>query len=169
MNIGAEYLIRCPICGSIMTLNTHNIRKVRYKDHKEIWRVPVYKCNKCKKYHTVLPDTLVPYKQYEATIISEAISGTKISDCPAEDSTIRSWKKWYSRSERFFAHVKEVYKMVILKILKNHSAPEKMRKTAKQIYSIKRRASQWLSKSDSLSRIAVAISLRLDNVLPQIK
>ncbi|MDD4083698.1 MAG: DUF6431 domain-containing protein [Sphaerochaetaceae bacterium] len=169
MNIGAEYLIICPVCGSIMTLNTHNKRKVRYKSHTQIWRVPVFKCEKCKKYHTVLPDTLIPYKQYAASVISEAISGNDFSDCPAEDSTIRSWKKWYSRSKRFFAHVKEVYKMAILRILKNYSAPKKIRETAKLVNSIKRTASQWLSKNDSLSRIAIAISLRLDYVLPQRK
>jgi hypothetical protein len=65
--------------------------------------------------------------------------------------------------------VKEVYKMVILRILNNYSAPEKIRETAKLVYSIKRSTSQWLSKNDSLSRIATALSLRLDYVLPQRK
>ena len=94
-----------------MKINKYRLRYLKFSDEKRVkFRVPVYYCD-CsgrKRYHTVLPDFMIPYKQYAAKTIAEYIFDSyKVDNCTCAISTIRNWKKWYSRNySRFQGTIK---------------------------------------------------------------
>lgn len=56
----------------------------------------------CGRCHRLLPDMLVPYKQYEAQLIEDVIEGVlSEDDIPIEvfpcEATIERWRKWASQ------------------------------------------------------------------------
>jgi hypothetical protein len=59
------------------------------------WVVQVH-CVTCNKYHSLAPNFIMPYKHYMSEVIEAAIKeseegGNGLSDCPADDSTMRRW------------------------------------------------------------------------------
>jgi hypothetical protein len=54
-------------------------------------------CEACKKYPSLIPDFIIPYKHYEAAVIESAISKVeaegriRLGDCPAAGSTVWRW------------------------------------------------------------------------------
>ena len=50
------------------------------------------RCPSCGTLHLELPDLMQPRKHYDAATIARAQAGD-VDDCPAEDSTIRRWRK----------------------------------------------------------------------------
>jgi len=60
------------------------------------------KCVECLKTFTILPAGVLPFKRYHESIVEQAVSdfeaGTRIRDvvAPAEESTLRRWKKEFS-------------------------------------------------------------------------
>lgn len=60
--------------------------------------VPRYQCCRCNKIHRQLPESLLPYKQYEKEVVKGVIEGIITSetlgyeDYPCEMTMIR-WKK----------------------------------------------------------------------------
>ena len=58
----------------------------------------------CRRLHTVLPDFLVPNKQYGSDLIEDVIEEVITEDDPGyEDQpcgmTMRRWKNWYRQNE----------------------------------------------------------------------
>ena len=49
------------------------------------------RCDRCRSVHLELPDFMISGKYYDRDTIQNAVAGG--GDCPAEDSTIRRWKK----------------------------------------------------------------------------
>lgn len=98
-----------------MKINKYRFRYLKISDEERLkYKVPVYYCD-CsgkKRYHTVLPDFMIPYKQYAANTITEYIFGSfKVDNCTCAISTIRNWKQWYSRkSTRFKDTIKIISK-----------------------------------------------------------
>jgi hypothetical protein len=83
----------CPDCGSLMSGYDTRRRKVigSYGDSYG-FLLRRLKCPSCKRLHLELPDIIEPGKHYSADVISRACSGD-IEICPADDSTIRRWRK----------------------------------------------------------------------------
>lgn len=88
----------CPDCGGILRYHDRVKRIVRTSFGRSYWIYISRKiCTECGKKHRELPDTLLPYKHYEITIIEGFISGKLSSedleyeDYPCE-TTIRSWR-----------------------------------------------------------------------------
>ena len=83
----------CPICGSIMSGYDHRKRRVIRQDGTSvIYLIRRLHCVRCNKVHAELPDSLTAYKHYAAEVISKVRNGDD-SECPADDSTIRRWRK----------------------------------------------------------------------------
>lgn len=70
-----------------------------------IWEIPDGRCEKCGKWHRILPENLVPYKQYNAQCIEKNLSPelhTEDSDhSEAEPSTEYRWHDWWKTIRRF--------------------------------------------------------------------
>ncbi len=96
-----------------MKINKYRLRYLKFSDEKRVkFRVPVYYCD-CsgkKRYHTVLPDFMIPYKQYAAVRITQYIFHSfKVDNCTCAISTIRNWKKWYYRN---YSRFKDTIKII---------------------------------------------------------
>jgi nitrate/TMAO reductase-like tetraheme cytochrome c subunit len=92
-------------------INCHGLLKyydsvkqiLRTKNRKTTWVIlPRFRCEKCHSIYRVLPDYILPYKQYEKEIIVGVIDGLISSDTlgyedyPCE-MTMTRWKDNVSR------------------------------------------------------------------------
>ena len=74
----------CPECGVLMSGYDHRKRKVIGADGKpRIFLIRRLRCSVCRQ---------IPYKHYASEVI-KAVQQRDSSLCPADDSTIRRWKK----------------------------------------------------------------------------
>lgn len=87
----------CPACGGTVIKYGQVKRIVRGENGSCSWiKVQRFQCHSCDNTYRKLPETLLPYKHYEAKIILGFISGELTSfefdyeDYPCE-STIRYW------------------------------------------------------------------------------
>jgi hypothetical protein len=58
------------------------------------------KCQCCGRLHNELPDFIQPYKRYTSDVI-EAVLDDDTSASPAENSTIKRWRKWFNRIDSY--------------------------------------------------------------------
>lgn len=83
----------CPECGVMLSGYDTRLRHIIDGVGAVYWfRLRRLRCSGCGKLHLELPDFMQPYKHYEAQHIREVLS-SKVDFCPADDSTIRRWKK----------------------------------------------------------------------------
>lgn len=82
----------CPVCGYLMSGYDNRRRKAIDGSGAVYWLIlrRLY-CPRCKALHIELPNTLVPYKQYEAAVMDRAEDPA--GSCPADNATMRRWKK----------------------------------------------------------------------------
>ena len=81
---------RCPCCGEFLTGYDHRRRSViDVVGEITIFSLRRLRCSRCLKIHLELPDFMLPHKHYNAEVVEQADSEL----CPADDSTIRRWKK----------------------------------------------------------------------------
>ena len=84
----------CPICNGRVTVRDSRNRKVIDDTGKcKVYKLRRLKCTSCNKLHLELPDSMVPYKHYEAAVIESTLDGVTDS-CPADNSTIQRWQIW---------------------------------------------------------------------------
>ncbi len=88
----------CPKCGGELRHYDTVDRIVRTKARRTEWiKLRRLRCVKCRTLHRVLPDTLFPYKQYEAEVIRGVLEGLitcetiGFEDYPCE-MTMNRWK-----------------------------------------------------------------------------
>lgn len=87
----------CPVCGGELKYydRVRRIVRSRYGKVNYIW-VRRFKCLSCDKTHREIPETILPYKQFESEIIfgvREGLINSNVlgfEDNPSED-TMRRW------------------------------------------------------------------------------
>jgi len=83
---------RCPICGSVLSGYDRRIRSSVSSDGiKKRFLLRRMKCSACSALHIELLDFMEMQKHYDSSVIQRAKENP--ADCPADDSTIRLWKK----------------------------------------------------------------------------
>lgn len=83
----------CPDCGRLMSGYDTRRRHVIDSSGVVFWfLLRRLHCSSCSKLHLELPDFMQPKKHYEAQLIKDILAG-HLNCCPADDSTIRRWKK----------------------------------------------------------------------------
>lgn len=84
---------KCPGCGATLSGYDHRKRTAIGDDgYKRTYSLRRLRCPRCGQLHLELPDFLAPEKHYTALVVEAAKHGSTES-CPADDSTIRRWKK----------------------------------------------------------------------------
>ena len=88
----------CPICQNVVKVRDSKKRWCKLKEGiKVIFQLRRYRCGSCKKILTEFPAQVIPYKKHETNIIQDVMESSKVpADCPAEESTIRRWRKFFS-------------------------------------------------------------------------
>ena len=87
----------CPCCSGLsFDIIGSRERQVR-RDTGETDRYVIrrLRCTGCRKIHHELPDFIIPYKRYDASVIEEGIWTTEPSVLPVDDSTLYRWKSWF--------------------------------------------------------------------------
>ena len=89
----------CPYCNSKLIFFDRVNRIIKTKGGKTNWiKIDRVKCTGCGRLHRILPDYILPYKQYEAELVMGVIEGLIDSDTlgyedyPCE-STMKLWKR----------------------------------------------------------------------------
>lgn len=83
----------CPECGRKPS-GYDRRRRVLLDDRGEpsVYLLRRLWCANCRRLHLEAPDCIQPQKHYTAQLIAGTVSGA-VECCPADDSTIRRWKK----------------------------------------------------------------------------
>ena len=84
----------CPSCGG--QLSGYDTRQRHVIDGAGLARWYLcrrLRCRSCGSLHVELPDFMTARRHYEADVIQQARAGDPAGSCPADDSTIRRWKK----------------------------------------------------------------------------
>jgi hypothetical protein len=90
----AEGRIRCDICTQPMKRHSSYTRSIRETGEK--LDIAVVFCKKCGKWHALLPDFLLPHKQYsadevESVLIDSQTLPTIQIETAASEPTVRRW------------------------------------------------------------------------------
>lgn len=93
----------CPRCGGKLK-HYDSVRRIVRTKNRAIYHVRLrrLRCAKCGMFHRMLPNTLLPYKQYEAEVIRGVLEGLitcetlGFEDYPCE----MTMKRWRSRKEQ---------------------------------------------------------------------
>lgn len=97
----SENIPGCPCCGGLLRYRDSRLRIRKHEggscDHLCIRR---FRCVSCGSHHNELPDVLLPYKHYEAEVISGVLDEIVTpEDADSEDypslSTMRYWLHWF--------------------------------------------------------------------------
>jgi hypothetical protein len=88
----------CPFCNCCLSVKDSKNRTVISDDgRKQIYRIRRLICQSCNKIHSELPNFIQPFKHYGSEVIEPVLD--EVSDqCPAENSTIKRWLKWFDDS-----------------------------------------------------------------------
>ena len=87
-----DVLKRVPVKEQEPQVRAANFEEVCLGYSKEEAMEEAARCLNCKKLHVAAPSFIMPKKHYEATVIVEAKAG-KVDFCPADNSTIRRWRR----------------------------------------------------------------------------
>ena len=100
-SIKTEEVVFCPQCGGRLRYRDSVLRNVKNLLSEAMrFLLRRLKCQACGKLHRELPNTICPYKHYEADVIQAVIDGSEeASSCSADDSTIRRWKSGFAGAE----------------------------------------------------------------------
>ena len=91
--VKGRFAAYCPDCRRLLTGYDTRRRTVIGDDGKPVvFLLRRLRCSECEKLHLEIPDFIAPYKHYSAETIRHALLEGGGS-CPADDSTIRRWKK----------------------------------------------------------------------------
>jgi len=84
----------CENCLRPMAVHSHYVRVI--KESGETISITMVWCSKCREWHALLPDFLLPFKHYsgneiEAVVIESATESVSRIETEASESTVRRW------------------------------------------------------------------------------
>lgn len=93
--------IKCPTCNSTENIKwgyyeRNVIYEVKGTLHAEVIKVQRLKCKGCNKTHALMPDGIVPYKQFNLKTIIESLINNKYN---ISENII---KNWYKQLQKIF-------------------------------------------------------------------
>ena len=72
----SENVPGCPCCGGQLRYRDSRLRIRKHEGGgRDFLSIRRFRCTACESYHNELPDVLLPYKHYEAEVISGVIDG----------------------------------------------------------------------------------------------
>jgi hypothetical protein len=89
-----EGRLRCDICLKLMGIHSHYCRLI--KETGEKITITMVWCSRCREWHALLPDFLLPHKHYsgnevESVLIDSATEPVGQIETEASGSTVRRW------------------------------------------------------------------------------
>ena len=86
--------IKCQKCLRSMRVHSYYCREI--KESGEWITIAMVWCRRCREWHSLTPDFLLPHKHYsgnevESVVIDSAIERVRLIDTEAGESTVRRW------------------------------------------------------------------------------
>jgi hypothetical protein len=110
----SEGAFRCEFCLRPMARHSSYMRKIKETGQEIV--INVVWCNKCRKWHALLPDFLLPNKHYsgneiESVIIDSAFNAVSRIETEASEATVRRWIRQIGRKiEQAVSHLKFLFR-----------------------------------------------------------
>lgn len=82
----------CPVCGEKLVWYDRRRTLLNDRGESSVYLLRRLRCAQCRRLHLEAPDFIQPQKHYAAQLIADTVSGV-VKCCPADDSTIRRWKR----------------------------------------------------------------------------
>lgn len=97
--------IGCPIClGDLKPYDRRERTAITSDGEQTRYWLRRLRCQSCLKLHLELPDTLIPYKRYQAQVIEQTITGST-GPVPHEERTRQKIRRWYQRVHQHLSGV----------------------------------------------------------------
>lgn len=99
--------IPCPCCGELLyKVIGSRLRMGRIETgEKNVYSIRRFRCQQCRKIHHELPDLLVPYKRYEASVIEGCLEGYEPVVLEVDELTVSRWISWFSIMVEYWIQV----------------------------------------------------------------
>ena len=105
-------LLPCPKCaGELYCRGTCHRHSIDSSGQVTDYRLRVLKCRECGKTHRELPESLVPYKRYDAATI--IIMRDKPNDAPCSPSVQSRILKWLAWFIAYANHIRESQSLIL--------------------------------------------------------
>ena len=100
--VWADESLVCSCCGceNLIKKGWRRRGTINHLESSKVLLVRRVKCKGCGKIHHVLPDTIVPYKHYDAEAIEMIIRG-KANETFCNESEINRIKSWWVRMKLY--------------------------------------------------------------------
>lgn len=108
--ITGKEVVPCPNCCGELCYRDRRKRKVRtISGDTLIYLLRRMRCLSCKKYHTELPEDLIPYKRYERATFEAVLAGTEDQETVIGPGTCQKMRSWlavfYKLFERLLSEI----------------------------------------------------------------
>ena len=96
----------CPTCQTILLMRATRERVCWKGDAEKIILIirRLY-CETCNCIHHELPDKVVPFKRYSASVIEKIAHGQAIKDAPCSEGTARRLRCWWKSVKPYFLYI----------------------------------------------------------------
>jgi len=104
--VWADEQLNCPSCDSpdLIRKGWRSRKLITIIGSFLLFFIQRVRCNGCGKIHHVLPDTIVPYKRFDAKTIEAVIGGTpEQALCELEEQEIYRIKTWWRYMVRYIS------------------------------------------------------------------
>lgn len=107
-SVVSEEIIPCPCCqGNLRCIGSRLRGCLDEMGAKMVLSIRRLRCLGCRKIHHELPDKLVPYKRYEATVLELVHDGNLDAVIEPALSTVGRWRQWFSWFTRYADQCRE--------------------------------------------------------------
>jgi hypothetical protein len=91
----------CPQCGGALKYRDSRKRGVKNLfGEARCFFLRRLRCTVCGRFHTEIPDIILPYKRYDAETIQSVLDGEESATaCAADDSTMHRWRASFAEAE----------------------------------------------------------------------
>jgi hypothetical protein len=91
----------CPQCSGVLKYRDSRERGVKNLfGEARRFLLRRLSCTVCGRFHTEIPDIILPYKRYDAETIQSVLDGKEsASACAADDSTMRRWRASFAEAQ----------------------------------------------------------------------
>lgn len=88
----------CPCCHSNKktVVGSRNRTLIRTTGESIVLRIRRLRCKNCGVIHHELPFEVIPYKRHEAESIEAVLEDKELLDTPADEFTLKRWRKWFA-------------------------------------------------------------------------
>lgn len=99
------------------------------------------RCKQCEKIHHELPDLMIPYKRYAASVVEETIFQTSHLTVAVDESTLYRWRKWFHELIDYWLFILQ---SILIQFQKNEASIVDL---SSRLLPVHKRVGQWFGSA----------------------